>query len=157
MNGKVCCSSIPFCATRKIFSVCFSPGPPLTCICHLAFPCSQGCFSGVERGERRLASWGAGRSARSCLQPQLWGVSGTDQWQWSFNSLSTSVCLLLLQSPFVALVSRAMPAIAAYFVVCSHTFFRLFAPTVRKTWSLVESLCLPLAATTPQRISPLVD
>lgn len=67
------------------FSQHVSPHNPLSCftyICSLAFLCFQGCFSWVESGERHLASWGAGWSARGCpesLQPQqrggLWDAS----------------------------------------------------------------------------------
>lgn len=146
----------PFLCHQEDFLSVFLPRTSLSCFtyfCSLAFPCSQGCFSCMERGERHLASWGAGWS----LPPQQWGVSGMHQQGWGFPSPTTSAHLLLLQARFVAPVLWAMPAIAAYFVVRPYTFLSLFASTVRKTWGLAQTLHLPFAATTPRWISPLVD
>lgn len=148
---------------KEDFSQGVSPqDSPLLLHLHLQFGVSplSGCFSQLEGGERHLATWRADQNARGypkTLQPQQQGVSGMHQRGWGFPFLTASAHLLLLRARFVAPVSRIMPAIAAYFVVRPHTFLFLFAPAVRKTWGLAQTLCLLLTATTPRWISPLVD
>lgn len=163
MHGKVFCYPTPFCATGTIFSACFSPG-----LLSLASPTFAVwpflAFRGVScdwRGARGI--WPHGEqvgvrgAAQKAFSPSSRGSLGCISKDGAFLPPTTSARLLLLQARFVAPVSWVMPAIAAYFVVRPHTFLLLFAPTVRKTWGLAQTLRLPLAATTPRWISPSVD
>lgn len=144
MHGKVFRSPTPFCATRKIFSVCFSPGP-LSLSLHPHSQFGLSLLSGVFLMGSRLDCEGLPKKPPAPAVGGLWDASAGI----GLSLPPTSACLLLLQARFVALVWWAMPTIAAYFAVRPHTFLRLFALTVRKTWGLAQTLRLPLAATTP--------
>lgn len=134
--------------------------PSLLLHLHLQFglPLLSGCFSWVEMGERHFGRRSECKGLpKTPLTPGVGGDSGVHQQGLGFPSPTSRARLFLLRDEFVAPVSWVMPAIATYFVVRPHTFLCLFAPTVRKTWGLAQTLCLPFAAAMPRWISPPVD
>lgn len=113
---------------------CVPPQDPALlplCIGSLAIPCSHGWsrVRGICPREEQSECEGAPQKA---LTPT--GVSQPG-WGSAFPSLSPHPHWLLLQARSVAAAPRAMPATAAFFVVCSHTSLRPLALTVRKTWA----------------------